>query len=123
MKDKKKVCREIARRYQNADKKGKGKLLDEYTVTLGYNRDYLAHILSNRGKTRYVRAGGKTVKIIAEPAPQRGRKARKTASTGRKPGRRPQYQGAAFRALLTDIWDLFDCLCGKLLAPMLRLIV
>ena len=35
MKDKKKVCGEIARRYQ----KGRGKLLDEYTVTLGYNRD------------------------------------------------------------------------------------
>ncbi|MDR0582858.1 MAG: hypothetical protein LBG57_00695 [Treponema sp.] len=69
MKDKKKICGEIAWRYQNADKKGKGKLLDEYTVTLGYNRDYLAHILSNRGKTRYVRVAGKTVKIIAEPAP------------------------------------------------------
>jgi hypothetical protein len=43
MKDKKKVCEKIARRYQKADKKGKGKLLDEYTVTLEYNRDYLAH--------------------------------------------------------------------------------
>jgi hypothetical protein len=47
MKDKKKVCREIARRYQNADKKDCGKLLNEYTAPLGYNRDYLAHILSN----------------------------------------------------------------------------
>jgi hypothetical protein len=83
MKDKKKVCREIARRYQKADKKGKGKLLDEYTVTLGYNRDYLAHILSNGEKTRYVRAGDK---IIAEPAPQWGRK---TASTGRRGHRVP----------------------------------
>ena len=39
MKDKKKVCGEIARRYQKADKKVRGKLLDEYIVTLGYNRD------------------------------------------------------------------------------------
>jgi hypothetical protein len=113
MKDKKKVCGEIARRYQKADKKGRGKLLDEYTVTPGYNRDYLAHILSNRGKTRYVRAGDKTVKLIAEPAPQRGGKARTTASTGRKPGRRPKYRGKAFRALPEDIWDLFDRLCGR----------
>jgi hypothetical protein len=44
MKDKKKDCAEIARRYQKAGKKGRGKLLDEYTVTLGYNRDYLVHI-------------------------------------------------------------------------------
>jgi hypothetical protein len=123
MNDKKKVCGEIARRYQKANKKGRGKLLDEYTVTLGYNRDYLAHILSHWGKSRYVRAGGKTVKLIAEPAPQRGGKARTTASTGRKPGRRPTYQGAVFTALLEDIWDLFDCLCGKLLAPMLRLML
>jgi hypothetical protein len=38
MKDKKKVCAEIARRYQEAGKKDRGKLLDEYTVTPGYNR-------------------------------------------------------------------------------------
>jgi hypothetical protein len=55
MKDKKKICGEIAPRYRNASKKGRGKLLDEYTVTPGYNRDYLAHILSNWGKTLYVR--------------------------------------------------------------------
>jgi hypothetical protein len=47
MKDKKKICGEIARRYRQADKKGRGKLLYEYTTALGYNRDYLAHILSN----------------------------------------------------------------------------
>ncbi|MDR2629493.1 MAG: hypothetical protein LBC60_01065, partial [Spirochaetaceae bacterium] len=119
----KKVCGAIARRYQQADKKGRGKLLDEYTVTLGYNRDYLAYILSNWSKIRYVRVGGKTVKIIAKPTPQRGGKARETASSGRKAGRRPTYRGKAFMALLRDIWDLFDRLCGKLLAPMLRLML
>jgi hypothetical protein len=121
MNDKKKVCGEIARRYQKAGKKGRGKLLDGHTASLGYNRDYLAHILSNRGKKLYVRTGGKTVQIIAAPAPQRGRKDRKTASSGRKRGRKPQYWSEAFTALLEDIWDLFDRLCGKLLAPMLRL--
>jgi hypothetical protein len=65
MSDKKKVCGELARRYQKADKADKGKFLDEYVVTLGYNRDYLAHILSKWGKTLYVRAGGTRVKIIA----------------------------------------------------------
>jgi hypothetical protein len=38
MKDKKNVCGETARRYQKADKKGKGKLLDEYTATLSLRR-------------------------------------------------------------------------------------
>ncbi|MDR1174299.1 MAG: hypothetical protein LBK83_02345 [Treponema sp.] len=97
MNDKKKVCAQIARRYQQADKTGRGKLLDEYTETLGYNRDYLAHILSNWGTTRYIRVEGKTVKLIATPVPQRGRKGLKTASTGRTQGRTPQYQGSSLQ--------------------------
>jgi hypothetical protein len=80
MNDKKKICGQIARRYRKAGKKDKGKILDEYTEALGYNRDYLARILSNRGKTLYVRADGKPVKIIAASAPQHGGKASKTAS-------------------------------------------
>jgi hypothetical protein len=39
MNDKKKICGQIARRCQKTAKKGRGRLLDEYTVTLGYNRD------------------------------------------------------------------------------------
>jgi hypothetical protein len=39
MKDKKKICGEIALRYQKVGKKGWGKLLDEYTETLGCNRN------------------------------------------------------------------------------------
>jgi hypothetical protein len=34
MKDKKKICGEIAPRYRKAGKKGRGKLLDRYTVTV-----------------------------------------------------------------------------------------
>jgi hypothetical protein len=127
MKDKKKFCGEIARLYQNANKKERGKLLDEPTITLRFNRDYLAHILSNWGKTLYTELDGKPVKIIAIPASKRGEKASKTALPGRKRGRKPKYQGAAFKALLEGIWSLFDCLCGRtrgpqLPAPMLRLI-
>jgi hypothetical protein len=96
MKDKQKACGGIARRCQKAGKKGRGKLPDGYTVTPGYNRDCLAHILSNRGKALSVRAEGKPVKITAAPVPQRSRKARKMApqalnraaesrSTGEKP--------------------------------------
>jgi hypothetical protein len=90
MKDKKKVRGEIARRYQKAGKKERGKLLDEYTVTPGYNRDYPAHILSNRDKKLYVRIEGKPVIITATPVPKQGAKARKTVSTGRKRGAKSQ---------------------------------
>ncbi|MCL1814187.1 MAG: transposase, partial [Treponema sp.] len=63
MQTRKKICAEIFRRYQKAGKKGKAKLLDEYAPTLGYNRDYLAHLLTNWGKTRYAISGGKSVKF------------------------------------------------------------
>ncbi|MDR2659361.1 MAG: hypothetical protein LBC27_05155 [Spirochaetaceae bacterium] len=115
MKDKKKIRGEIARRYQKADEKGRGKLLDEYTANLGYNRDYLARILSNRGKTLYVRVEGKPVKIIATPA---------TRQKGLENGLfGPAQTGpeASFTELPEYIRDIFDCLCGKHLAPMFRL--
>jgi hypothetical protein len=34
-------------------------ILQEYTATLGYNRDYLANLLTNRGKTGYAVLEGK----------------------------------------------------------------
>jgi len=42
MKTRKKICSTLYKRYQKADKKTKGKILDEYVLTLGLNRDYLA---------------------------------------------------------------------------------
>ncbi|MDR3115130.1 MAG: hypothetical protein LBU25_06380 [Treponema sp.] len=124
MKNKKTICGEIARRYQQADKKGRGKLLDEYMGTLGYNRDYLAHIRSNWGKTRYTRIDGTPVKIMPYPPLNTAERLQKRPlqAANRAGGQR----GAAFTALLEDIWGLFDCLCGRtcgpqLLAPLLRL--
>jgi ethanolamine utilization microcompartment shell protein EutS len=57
MKTRKKICGELFRRYQKAKKKDKAKILDEYVPLLGYNRDYLAHLLANWGKMRYARIG------------------------------------------------------------------
>jgi hypothetical protein len=115
MKTRKKICGELFRRYQKAQKKGKAKILDEYAVTLGYNRDYLAHLLTNWGKTRYALSGGKTVKYIAKPPVQ----GRYKASTGKKTGR-PEKYDKDFVKILASIWAFFDFQCGKLLAPLIR---
>ena len=69
MKSKRKVCEQIYKRYQRESKKGKGKILDEYAQTLDMNRDYLAHKLSNWGKTRCAVVNGKAVKFIAKQPP------------------------------------------------------
>jgi hypothetical protein len=65
---------------------------------------------------------GKIVAMVAKPKSATARKTGTAASQGRR-GRRPKYQGTAFKALLADLWALFDCMCGKLLAPMIRLMI
>ena len=118
MKTKKKICGKIYRRYQKAGKKGKAKILDEYSKTLEYNRDYLAHLLTNWGKTCYALSGGNVVKVVAKQ-PVKGRH---KVATGKKTGRSETYD-KAFVSTLKDIWELFDCQCGKLLAPLIRGII
>jgi hypothetical protein len=118
MKTRKSICGRISKRYQKAGKKGKAKILDEYTVTLGYNRDYLANLLANWGKTVYAISGGKPVKYAAKPASE----GRKKASNGKKTGR-PEKYNPAFVKVLSAVWDFFDFPCGKLLAPLLRGII
>jgi len=118
MKTRKKVCEQIYKRYQRESKKGKKKILEEYSKTLGMNRDYLAHKLTNWGKTRYAAVNGKPVKFVAAE-PSRGRR---NALRGTKTGRPEKYH-QAFVKVLAAIWDFFDCPCGKLLAPLLRSII
>jgi len=115
MKTRKKICGKIFRRYQKAGRKGKAKILDEYAPLLDYNRDYLANLLNNWGKTRYALTGGEIIKYTAKPAVQGYGKAPKGKKTGR-----PEKYNPAFVAVLQAVWELFDFQCGKLLAPLIR---
>jgi len=115
METRKKICKEIYRRYQKARKKDKGQILNEYSKTLDYNRNYLAHLLANWGKTRYAVLDGKSVKYVAKEAV----KGRKKPQGGKKTGRPERYNEAFFETL-KGVWELFDCQCGKLLAPLIR---
>jgi hypothetical protein len=115
MKTRKKICGQLFKRYQKAKKKDKGKILDEYAGTLGHNRDYLANLLTNWGKTRYAPSKGELVKYVAKPP----LKSRQKASGSKKAGRPEKYHKAFVKAL-SDIWEFFDYQCGKLLAPLIR---
>ena len=106
MKTRKKICTAIFKRYQKAPKKDKGKVLNEYAITLGFNRDYLAHLLTNWGKTKHALVGGKPVKIVVK-APL---KARQKVSGCKKTGR-PEIYTKAFVKVLSGIWELFDYQC------------
>jgi len=115
MKTRKKICARIYKRYQKAGKKDKTKILDEYAPLLGYNRDYLASLLTNWGKIRYALSEGKLVKYTAKPPLKARDKAPKSKKTGR-----PEKYHKAFITVLLSLWEFFDFQCGKLLAPLLK---
>lgn len=78
----------LRERYQAADKRGKGQILDEYCRTTGCHRK-------------------SAIRRLATPA----------RPAGRRPGRPPRY-GPELLPLLDRVWQASDHLCGKLLVPM-----
>ncbi|MDR1286699.1 MAG: hypothetical protein LBK08_03735, partial [Treponema sp.] len=105
MKTRREIFEAHYRRYQQAGKKEKGKILEEVAGTTGLNRDHLAHVLASYGKKQAVTGE-------ARPA---GRK----RGPGKCGGRPPKYQEQAFAVLLTRIWEDYGRPCGKLLAPLI----
>ena len=108
MKEKQALTRQVAARYRKAGKKEKGKILDEFVKTTRYRRKYAGWILRMWGKKRYVWIDGELIElIVGQPRKRKRRKRERT------------YNEAVFKAL-KKVWYLFDCLCGKRLAPVLR---
>ena len=108
MQEKKSLTREISKRYQQAGKKEKTRILDEVVKTTGYNRKYALHILTNWGKTTTICVSGKTLRLHAQ--------AKKRRKGG---GRKPIYS-QEFTETLRTIWVFFWYRCGKILAPFMR---
>lgn len=80
-------------RYQQADKRGKGRILDEYCRVTRMHR---------KAAIRCLRGAGRS---------------------GRRPPGRPQRYGPALLPILERVWAASDYLCGKLLAPMMPVLV
>jgi hypothetical protein len=80
----------MRQRYRQANKKGKGELLDEFIQVTGYNRKSVIRLLSRNGE-------------------QRQKKRR---------GRPRRYGNEAVNAL-REIWEVSDRLCSKRLQPFI----
>lgn len=102
MAERKAVSAATRSRYRAASRKKKSEILDEFVAVTGYDRKYAARVL---GRTRAAGSAGK---------PGNPKQTCRAA-----PGRPPRY-ASAFKAKLVELWYLFDCLCGKRLAPMLK---
>jgi hypothetical protein len=109
MREKKAITRETARGYRKAGRKGKQRILDEFVRLSGYNRKYAIHVLANWGKEKLRMVGGKPVRfIVGKPTKRRKRIPRRIYSE-------------AVREAVLKLWRLFDYMCGKRLAVIIRL--
>ena len=97
MRERKAVTAVMVARYRRADKKQKGRLLDELVALTGYHRWYAVGLLRGHGRP---------------PGGQRGR-------AQARPRRRPRVYDAAVLAALRQVWVIMDCICGKRLAAVL----
>ena len=107
MREKKALTAEIQNRYNKASKKAKAGILDEFTATTGYNRNYAARILRLKvGKViGYSRVSGRKIKYVIG---KRKRKKRK----------KPRIYGYDVFLVLRWIWTIFDFICGKRLSHL-----
>ena len=101
------VAREKARRYRKASKKEKGQLIKEYMALTGCTRHHAAWLLRCWGTSVWDQRGGRPVKIVVGQ-----RRARR---------RTPRVYDQEVVAALIKLWRHFGYLCGKRLAPTLRL--
>ena len=110
MRQKKAITKELRKRYNQATKKKKGIMLDEFCATTGYNRCYASFILKIKKEKvlGYIRTGRNTIKFVAA----------KNNKGKNKKGRPRIYTYDVFLAL-RKIWTIFDFICGKRLAPFM----
>jgi hypothetical protein len=64
------VSRETAGRYRKASRKGKRRILDEFTQTTGCHRKYAIYLLSNWGKQKLRVVNGKPVRFVIGKRPK-----------------------------------------------------
>ena len=76
MKEKKSLTRKIAPRYRKANKKEKGRILNEFVQTTGYTRKYASWILRMWGKKKYVWIDGELIELKVGYPKKRKRKKR-----------------------------------------------
>jgi len=107
MQERKKVTAIVAPRYQRAQKKQKGIILDEFTGLTGYSRCHAFYVL---------RAHGKKVRVTKDIVVE-GDIRKRAQRTKQK-----TYDGNV-KKVLAKIWGIMDCICGKRLAPMLKEVI
>lgn len=106
MNTRREIIKKMAPEYQKATKKEKRKILDELVHLTGYTRTYASWLLSHHGRKVYLTG-------------QDGKKYRVIGSITKVKRNRKKIYDEEVLASLKKIWLIFDCPCGKRLAPSL----
>jgi hypothetical protein len=107
MRERKAVTGEVCRRYRKATKKDKGRILDEFVRTTGFNRGYARWLLRQHGRRVQVRPGV-LVQGDGHLRPERIR---------------PRTYGPEVLEPLKKVWTLLDYPASKRLAAALPEVV
>ena len=102
MSEKHSVVRQLKRRYLTSSKEQRGEILDQVCELTGYSRSYAALLLRHYARGSVYAANG----VLLKPSVKRTR------------NRARCYDAAVYKPL-KKIWAVFDCPCGKRLAPAL----
>jgi hypothetical protein len=100
MRERKTVTKVFVDRYKRTRKKEKGIVLDEFVEMTGYHRTYASEVLRGAKKVGGASSGGK-----------------------RSRRKRPVFYDELVAKVLTRIWVILDCICGKRLVAALPEIV
>jgi hypothetical protein len=104
LKERKKLTRLTARKYQKAGKREKTAILNTFVSQTEYERKYAIHLLANEGKARLM---WKSARLAA------------AHTSGSRRVYEKVYDSAVLDALAA-VWEAFNYQCGKLLAPFLH---
>jgi hypothetical protein len=110
MAERRAVVQQTFRRYQKADRRHKGRILDEFVQLTGYSRAYAALVL-RQWDTVHWQVGPRGPLRLVAGAPRQPR----------APAAR--LYGEAERKALIHLWYLCDCMCGKRLVPAIRVLL
>jgi hypothetical protein len=97
-----------AQEYRRASKKEKGRILSTLVKQTKLNRVYAGWLLRSWGKKVWITLDGKPVRLVVG-APRK-----------RCAPHRPRLYGRPVAEAVKKVWYLFDCMCGKRLAVVLR---
>lgn len=112
MREKKKISKKMAQRYQKASKKEKGELLEQFISLTEYNRCYASWLLRHWEKRAVVYSGKKRIVFVGK------------WNYGKKSNRKgKRIYDEPVQNALKKIWYILDFPCGVRLASYMREIV